>query len=63
MCLTTRGLQMMRSRTGMQDSQNVSSESDEESSCERSPDGGKYLPSGGGQEKENKEKDSVDMKA
>ncbi|KAI9778795.1 MAG: hypothetical protein M1839_007885 [Geoglossum umbratile] len=54
---------MMRSRTGMQDSQNVSSESDEESSCERSPDGGKYLPSRRGQEKENKEKDSVDMKA
>ncbi|KAI9773801.1 MAG: hypothetical protein M1840_006026 [Geoglossum simile] len=55
---------MMRSRTNIQDSQNVSSESDEESSGERSPDGGKYLPARGGQGSgSNKEGDPIDVKA
>ena len=54
------GSQMMRSRTGLQDSQNVSSESDEESSGERSPDGGKYLSARGN---DNKEGDPTDVKA
>jgi hypothetical protein len=57
------GSQMMRSRAGVQDSQNVSSESDEESSGERSPDGGKYLPARGGQGNDNKERDPIDVKA
>ncbi|KAI9855467.1 MAG: hypothetical protein M1813_009775 [Trichoglossum hirsutum] len=52
---------MMRGRTGMQDSHNASSESDEESSGERSPNQGVFLsPRGGGH---GKARDAMDTKA